>query len=146
MVRFLKSSALGLCACLALATTLGASGPADARIAYSSRHQFQYAQIPTSVQGRYRIGLWAFNPANGKVRLCVLGGKGEANKVMTCSAWIGEGPPGAYRLMKIRINRNNITDFRAGLWILNYVTGDARACVITDIDDPTGSLKCSKSQ
>ena len=65
---------------------------------------------------------------------------------MTCSAWVGEGPPGAYRLMQIRINRRNITNIRAGLWILNYKTGDARACVITDIDDPTGSLKCSKSR
>ena len=146
MIRFFKASALGLSACLALATTLGASAPADARISYSSRHQFQYAQLPTSVQGRYRIGLWAFNPENGKVRLCVLGGKGETGKVMTCSSWVGEGPPGSYRLMQIRINRNNITDFRAGLWILNYKTGDARACVITDVDDPTGSLKCSKSQ
>lgn len=147
MVRFLKTSALGLGVCLAFAATLGAAAPADARISYSSRHQFQYAQIPTSVQGRFRIGLWAFNPATGKVRLCVLGGaKGEAGKVMTCSAWVGEGPPGAYRLMQIRINRNNVTGFRAGLWILNYKTGDARACVITDIDDPTGSLKCSKSQ
>lgn len=149
MVRSLKSSVLGLCAVVAFGTIIGTPASASARYSStaSSRHQFQYAQIPTSVQNRYRVGLWSFNPGTGKLRLCVLGGaKGEPGKIMTCSAWVGEGPPGSYRLMQIRVNRNNVSDFKAGLWIINYRTGDTRACVITDVDDPTGSLKCSKSQ
>ena len=149
MVQYFKTFVLGLCALIGFGMVLGASAAATARhsFAASARHQFQYAQIPTSVRNRYRVGLWTFNPGTGKIRLCVLGGgKEEAGKIMTCSAWVGEGPPGTYRLMQIRTNRNNTTSFRAGLWIINYVTGDVRACVITDIDNPTGSLKCSKSQ
>jgi hypothetical protein len=149
MVRSLKLSVLALCAIVAFGTVAGTPASASARHGFSasSRHQFQYAQIPTSVQNRYRVGLWTFNPGTGKLRLCVLGGgKGEPGRIMTCSAWVGESPPGTYRLMQIRINRNNVSDFKAGLWIINYRTGDTRACVITDIDDPTGSLKCSKSQ
>lgn len=149
MVRSLKLSVLALCAIVAFGTVAGTPASASARHGFStsSRHQFQYAQIPTSVQNRYRVGLWTFNPGTGKLRLCVLGGgKGEPGRIMTCSAWVGESPPGTYRLMQIRINRNNVSGFKAGLWIINYRTGDARACVITDVDDPTGSLKCSKSQ
>jgi hypothetical protein len=146
MTRFLKFSVLGLGAVLAFTIPAGIAASSNAQPSASVRHQFQYAQLPTSVQGRYRTGLWAFNPATGKVRLCVLGGKAESGAVMSCSAWIGEGPPGSYRLMPININRRNITGFRAGIWILNYKTGDTRACVIADVDDPTGSLKCSKSQ
>ncbi len=149
MVRSLKTSVLVLCAAVAFGTIVGTPASASARHGFStsSRHQFQYAQIPTSVQNRYRVGLWIFNPAGGKLRLCLLGGgKGEGGKIMTCSAWVGESPPGTYRLMRIRINRNHVGDFKAGLWIVNYRTGETRACVVTNIDDPTGSLKCSKSQ
>jgi hypothetical protein len=48
--------------------------------------------------------------------------------------------------MQIRRHPRQPGRFRAGLWILNRQSGHARACVITDMNDPTGSLRCSKVQ
>ena len=112
-----------------------------------AQHQFQQAMLPTDTPGHYKLGIWAFNSVNGRIRLCVLNEDAEAGApVMKCSPWTGSGPTGQYYLMQIRRHPRQPGRFRAGLWILNRETGNTRACVITDMNDPTGSLRCSKVQ
>lgn len=131
-------------AALALTATIGV---AHSRVPHTQDHQFQQALLPTDTPGLYKLGIWVFNRANGRIRLCVLNEDGEANApVMKCSPWMGSGPAGQYYLMQIRRHPRQPGHFRAGLWILNRETGHARACVITDINDPTGTLRCSKVQ
>ena len=31
-----------------------------------------------------------------------------------------------------------------GVWVINYQSGNVRACIIHNPDDPAGSLKCSE--
>jgi len=140
--RTLIPAALGVAFALAATT-----GIAQSRVPYSNQHQFQQALLPTDTPGQYKLGIWTFNRANGRLRLCVLNEEAEANEpVMKCSPWMGSGPAGQYYLMQIRRHPRQPGRFRAGLWILNRETGHARACVITDMNDPTGSLRCSKVQ
>jgi hypothetical protein len=142
MTRTLILAALG--AALAFTATTGA---AKSRVPYARQHQFQQALLPTDTPGKYKLGIWAFNRGNGRLRLCVLNEEAEASEpVMKCSAWTGSGPAGQYYLMQIRRHPRQPGRFRAGLWILNRETGHTRACVITDMKDPTGSLRCSGSQ
>lgn len=129
----------------ALGAALVLAAIPDAALAQS--HQFQQALLPTDTPGLYKLGIWAFNRTNGRIRLCVLNEDGEANEpIMKCSAWTGSGPAGQYYLMQIRRHPRQPGRFRAGLWILNRQSGNARACVITDMKDPTGSLRCSNIQ
>jgi hypothetical protein len=122
-----------------------ASGAVQARVPYNQYYQFQQAMLPTDTPNEYRLGIWIFSPANGRIRLCVLNEDAEATApVMKCSAWTGSGPAGQYYLMQIRRHPSQPGRYRAGLWILNRETGHARACVITDMKDPTGTLHCSK--
>jgi len=130
----------------AIAIGLIAMSAAQARIMPSRQHQFQQALLPSKIPGQYRVGLWVFNAANGRLRLCVLNEDKDPAPVMKCSPWAGEGPAGLYYLMQIRIRARSGVKARAGLWILNRRSGQARACVIRDMDDPTGSLRCSKVQ
>lgn len=142
MTRTLIPAALG--AALALTAI---AGTAQSRVPYTQQHQFQQALLPTDTPGAYKLGIWVFNRANGRIRLCVLNDEAEAGApVMKCSAWTGSGPAGQYYLMQIRRHPRQPGRFRAGLWILNRESGHARACVITDMNDPTGSLRCSKVQ
>jgi len=142
LARTLIPAALGA----ALAFT-AAAGTAQARVPPAQQHQFQQAMLPTDTPGAYRLGLWIFNASNGRIRLCVLNEEAEAGApVMKCSAWTGNGPEGQYYLMQIRRHPRQPGKFRAGLWILNRASGQARACVITDMNDPTGTLRCSKVQ
>jgi hypothetical protein len=135
-------------AALVVATAIAATtSVAKSRVPHAQQHQFQQAMLPTDTPGKYKLGIWAFNRGNGRIRLCVLNEEAEASDpVMKCSAWTGSGPAGQYYLMQIRRHPRQPGRFRAGLWILNRVTGHTRACVITDMNDPTGSLRCSASQ
>lgn len=117
---------------------------AASRIIRHSNHQFQQVQLPTGKPGQMRVGMWVFNPGNGRIRLCVLGDKDD-EAVMSCSAWTGEGPAGRYRLQQMYTFRRPGAR-RSGIWILNYRTGTARACLINDLANPIGSLKCSQTQ
>ena len=134
---------LGLVALMLAATT-----PAFAKSRYIGHvnHQFRQVQLPTGVKGQFRIGLWTLNPGNGRLRLCVLGDGKEGTSVMRCSAWSGGGPAGRYYLMPMHRVRRHSWQSPPGLWILNRHTGSARACLITDMKDPTGSLRCSNTQ
>ncbi|HUT51560.1 MAG TPA: hypothetical protein VM325_19700 [Alphaproteobacteria bacterium] len=140
--RMLIPAALGV----ALVLT-AAAGTAGARVPIAQQHQFQQAMLPTDTPGAFRLGIWVFNRANGRIRLCVLNDEAEAGApVMKCSTWTGSGPAGLYYLMQIRRHPRQPGRFRAGLWILNRASGHTRACVITDMKDPTGTLRCSKIQ
>ena len=131
---------------LACAITIAAfSNSATARIRATTNHLFQQILIPTDAPTRFTIGLWAFSPATGRIRLCVIGAGGK-DPVLSCSPWTGGGPSGRYRLMPMRAARRLGMPFRAGIWILNYQTGGMRACVIADQKNPVGSLKCSKAK
>jgi len=143
MIRMTRTLIL---AALGAALTLTATA-AQSRVPSSRQHQFQQARLPTDTPGQYKLGIWAFNRGNGRLRLCVLNEEAEASEpVMKCSAWTGSGPAGQYYLMQIRRHPRQPGRFRAGLWILNRQTGHTRACVITDMKDPTGSLRCSAAQ
>lgn len=142
MIRLSKTI---LPALLGTAVALAASaGATQARIPYNQQYQFQQALLPTDVPNEYRFGMWIFSPTSGRIRLCVLNENGEANApVMKCSPWTGNGPAGPYYLMQIRRHASQPGRYRAGLWILNRANGEARACVISDMKDPTASLRCS---
>ena len=133
---------------LMIAAAIGLSGTSAARAQYAhgAQHQFQQAMLPTKTAGRFRLGLWIFNATNGRLRLCVLNETDETAPVMKCSAWAGNGPKGRYYLMQIRMQARYGAQARSGLWILNRQTGQARACVVGNVDDPTTSLRCSKVQ
>ena len=117
---------------------------AASRIIRHSNHQFQQVQLPTGKPGQMRVGMWVFNPSNGRIRLCVLGDQTD-EAVMSCSAWTGEGPAGRYRLQQMYTFRRPGAR-RSGIWILNYRTGTARACLINDLTNPVASLKCSPTR
>lgn len=110
-----------------------------------ARHQFRQVRLPTGEPNGFRVGLWILNPSTGKVRLCLLDDKSTKN-AMKCSPWLGGGSPGKYRVMHMNVPRHISAGVKAGLWIVNYETGAARACVIADLMDPTGTLSCARSQ
>jgi hypothetical protein len=130
------------------ALMLSATAPALAKTQFVRQvnHQFRQVQLPTDAPGQFRIGLWTFNPSNGRLRLCVLNDGKEGASAMTCSAWSGGGPSGQYYLMPMRRVRRHSWQSPPGLWILNRQTGHVRACLITELKDPTGSLRCSSTQ
>jgi len=131
----------------ALSLTVAAPTLAKARIMTPhTNHQFRQVQLPTGVPNRYRPGLWTLNPGTGRLRLCVLGSGDASSPVMACSPWSGAGAVGRYYLMPMQNLRYGKWHSQPGLWILNRRTGTARACVITDLKDPTGALKCSSTQ
>ncbi|MEQ8698822.1 MAG: hypothetical protein RLT05_19985 [Bauldia litoralis] len=117
------------------------------------RHLFRQTLIPTGEAGKAHVGLWILNPANGRVRLCLLEEPGaDSKEFLKCSKWLGGSDvAGRYRMMDI--NRRLPSYYRrlmttsatglSGVWILNYQTGAAQACVITNRDNPTGSLTCA---
>jgi hypothetical protein len=119
------------------------------------RHQFRQTVIPSGEAGKVYVGLWILNPINGRIRLCLLDDPGKENKnSLKCSKWLGGSEvAGRYRMMDIR--RRLPSRYRrlmpssqrnlSGVWILNYQTGAAQACVITNADDPAGSLTCAKA-
>ena len=131
-----------------VALMLSVTAPALAKSQFVRRvqHQFRQVQLPTDVPGQIRIGLWTLNPSNGRLRLCVSNNGKERAPAVTCSAWSGGGPAGRYYLMPMQRMRRNSWQSPPGLWILNYQTGNARACLITELKDPAGSLKCSNMQ
>ena len=117
------------------------------------RYHFRQTIIPGNDAGSARVGLWILNPSNGRLRLCLLD-QPEANKAdfLKCSKWQGGSEVlGRYQMMDIR-SRLPYSYRRLlpttgknlyGAWILNYETGAAQACLITNLDDPTGSLTCA---
>lgn len=117
------------------------------------RHYFRQTVIPRADTGRARIGLWVLNPVSGRLRLCLLGDPAADNKdFLKCSPWQrGSDSPGRYNL--IDIQRRLPYPFRGtpgaarlkviGVWVLDYLTGAVRACVVTDLANPTGSLACA---
>ena len=131
-----------------VAMMLSVTAPAFAKTQFVRRvqHQFRQVQLPTDVPGRFRIGLWTLNPSDGRLRQCVSNIGKEGGPVVTCSAWSGGGPSGRYYLMPMQRPRRHSWQSPPGLWILNYQTGNARACLITELKDPAGSLKCSNMQ
>ena len=141
MATSIKRKPLIAAAAIAL---LAGTVSVSARVVASTNHQFKQVQLPTGSQGEFNVGIWIFNPANGRIRLCVLG-NGNDQPAMTCSPGAGEGPAGRYYLQQIHSYRRPGMK-RSGIWILNRQTGAARACVISDLDNPVGSLKCSKTQ
>jgi len=114
----------------AVVALTASAGATKARMPYNQQYQFQQALLPTDVPNEYRFGMWIFSPTNGR-------------PVMKCSPWTGNGPAGQYYLMQIRRHASQPGRYRAGLWILNRANGEARACVISDMKDPTASLRCS---
>jgi hypothetical protein len=96
------------------------------------------------------------NPTNGRVRLCVIDGEeAEPKSFLKCSAWAGgDEAVGRYRMMDVRARlpyrlRRGITSTlnkTNGVWVINYQTGQVRACLIANMDNPTHSLKCSTIQ
>lgn len=117
------------------------------------RHHFRQTIIPSGEAGKSHVGLWILNPTNGRIRLCLLDEPGAENKnFLKCSTWLGgSDAAGLYQMMDI--NRRMPSHYRrmmttsasslSGVWILNYQTGAAQACLITNPDDPTGSLTCA---
>jgi hypothetical protein len=142
-------------ASLACVFTTALPQQAEAHIvpARNVRHLFRQTVIPSNEAGKARVGLWILNPTNGKVRLCLLDEPEEEKKnFLKCSGWLGGSEvAGRYRMLDIR--RRLPSYYRrllprtgnklSGVWILNYQTGAATACVITNRDNPTGSLSCS---
>ena len=127
--------------------SLAAPSLANARIVMRhANHQFRQVKLPTDRPNEFRIGLWTLNPSNGRLRLCVLNNGKEGASVMSCSAWSGGGPAGRYYLMPMHRVRRHSWQSPPGLWILNRQTGSARACLITDLKDPTRTLRCSNTQ
>lgn len=110
-----------------------------------ARHQFRQVMLPTGEPNAFRVGLWILNPSTGKVRLCLLDDESTKN-AMKCSPWLGGDSPGKYRVMHMNVPRHMSAGVKAGLWIVNYETGAARACVIGDLMDPTGTLSCARSR
>lgn len=141
-----KRSILRSVALVALMLSATAPSLANARIVRHVNHQFRQVQLPTDVPGQVRIALWTLNPSDGRLRLCVLNDGKKGAQVMTCSAWSGGGPSGRYYLMPMNRVRRQSWQSPAGLWILNRQTGHARVCLITDLKDPAGSLRCSNTQ
>ena len=142
MASRLKSALIAAGA--AALTIVAADFAAASRIVRHVNHQFQQVRLPTGAPGVFRVGMWVFNPGNGRIRLCVLG-NGSEEAVMSCSPWTGEGPAGRYRLQQMYPTRRPGA-MRSGIWILNYQTGTARACLIGDLANPVGSLKCSPTR
>lgn len=117
------------------------------------RHHFRQTIIPSGEAGKVHIGLWILNPTNGRIRLCLLDPPEDDKKdFLKCSKWLGGSVvAGRYQMMDIR--RRLPSSYRrlmpsapndlAGVWVLNYQTGATQACVITNADDPTGSLTCA---
>lgn len=131
----------------AMAKKMSADGvyPARSFAAKPARHQFRQVMLPSAEPRAFRAGLWILNPSTGKVRLCLLDDESSKN-AMKCSPWLGGDSPGRYRIMHMNVPRHMSAGVKAGLWIVNYETGAARACVIGDLADPTGTLNCARSQ
>jgi hypothetical protein len=150
------STFAGFCALTGVFTA--AAPPAATAQALSNpniRHLFRQTIIPGADGGAARIGLWILNPTNGRVRLCLLEDTATHKQdFLKCSKWLGgDGPQGRYVLMDVRRRlpyrfRRALTPGQpgtVGVWILEYHSGAARACVATDVNDPTGSLTCAKA-
>lgn len=116
-------------------------------------HYIRQVTFPAAVAGKTRVGLWIMNPLTGRVRLCMLDDpETEKKNVLKCSNWAGGSTePGRYNMMDIRSRVR--ARFRSpttrpqkgvvGVWVINYQTGNVRACIVNNPDDPAGSLKCS---
>jgi hypothetical protein len=122
---------------------LSAASPAAADIRRPVRYQFQQVLLPTGDPQDYRVGLWTLDPGTGRVRLCVADDAAKG-PVMECSEWTSAGPQGHYRLMQMRVRRRRGMPVQAGVWVINYRTGNVRACLIGDPDKPAASLRCSE--
>lgn len=137
------------------ATTIGPTAEATAHTyTRPTNHYIRQVTFPGAQPDQVRIGLWIMNPRIGRVRLCMLDSDGEDNpNVLKCSNWAGGSKePGRYNMMDIR-SRVNYRFRRpgtaprkgvVGVWVINYHTGNVRACIISNLDDPAGSLKCSE--
>lgn len=132
-----------LTSALLAAAALAAAVPAAADIRRPVRYQFQQVMLPTSDPQDYRVGLWTLDPDTGRVRLCVTDDEAKG-PVMECSAWTSEAPAGRYQLMQMQARRRHGMAVQAGVWIVNYETGSARACLIGDLEKPAASLRCSE--
>ena len=122
----------------------------EARIAHRPvNHYIRQTRLPGAVPGAYRSGLWILNPKDGRVRLCVVADKAaKADDVLQCSAWAGGGAAqGRYQISDIRGQLPTAGNRRIwgviGVWILNYQTGQVRACLIQNFNQPAKSLRCS---
>ena len=113
-------------------------------------HYIRQTRLPGAEPGTYRSGLWILNPRTGRVRLCVLANKPQqADSVLDCSPWAGGGSAeGRYQMTDIRGQYTLGTTRRVwgviGVWVLNYQTGQVRACLFQDRARPAASLKCSQ--
>lgn len=126
---------------------------ADARVVpYSRGHYIRHVRLQGTEQGTYRTGLWVMERSTGRVRLCVVqGGPGTkipAGDTVDCSPWAGgSDQPGRYQITDIRSQVSLGTGRRVwtiiGVWVLNYASGEVRACLIQDMNRPAASLKCS---
>ena len=135
-------------------TTLGPTAEATAHTYVRPvNHYIRQVTFPGAQAGAVRIGLWIMNPQTGRVRLCMLDDpESEKKNVLKCSNWAGgSNEPGRYNMMDIRSNvsyrfRTPATTPQKGVlgvWVINYQTGNVRACIVHNPDDPAGSLKCS---
>jgi len=121
-----------------------------------TNHYIRQVTFPGATAGSFRVGLWIINPRSGRVRLCMLDDpQAEKENVLKCSNWAGGSKePGRYNMMDIR-SRVNYRFRRPGtqprkgvlgVWVINYHAGTVRACIVSNPDDPAGSLKCSPVQ
>ena len=149
----LTAGAAALLAAPAAFGLLALPSSSEARVAPRIvNHYIRQTRLPGAQPGTYRSGLWVLNPATGRVRLCVVAERGTATeKVLQCSPWAGGGEPtGRYQITDIRGQYQLSTTRRVwgviGVWVLNYRTGQVRACLIQDFAQPTASLRCSELQ
>ena len=150
------AAAMTFTATLAI-STVGPTAEANAHTyTRPTNHYIRQVTFPGAEAGKVRVGLWIMNPRNGRVRLCMLDDpETEKENVLKCSNWAGGSKePGRYNMMDIR---SRVTRrFRrpgtipqkgvVGVWVINYHTGNVRACIVHNPDDPAGSLKCSGVQ
>ena len=138
---------------LATMTTLATSEAQAHTFGRVVNHYIRQATFPGSVAGTVRVGLWIMNPQSGRVRLCMLDDPGaDKENVLKCSNWAGGSKePGRYNMINInlrlrgRFYRPGATPRKGivGVWVINYHTGTVSACIVHNLDDPAGSLKCS---
>lgn len=147
----LTAGAAALLAAPAAFGLLALPSVSEARIAPRLvNHYIRQTRLPGAEPGTYRSGLWVMNPKTGRVRLCVVAERGESSDdVLSCSPWAGGGAPeGRYQMTDIRGQYTTGTTRRVwgviGVWVLNYQTGQVRACLIQDFANPTSSLRCSQ--
>lgn len=147
----LTAGAAALLAAPAAFGLIALPSASEARIAHRPvNHYIRQTRLPGAEPGTYRSGLWVLNPKTGRVRLCVIADKpGQADNVLECSAWAGGGAQeGRYQMTDIRGQYMLASTRRVwgviGVWVLNYQTGQVRACLIQDFARPAASLRCSQ--